>query len=452
MSPVASEASLFSRAARAFLSLFGIRDGEQKMREHAGNWLEIAEKVYHYRRDVLPDALVGELKSHIGSLRVVLKERDNAAKLKVEIEALEEVLRRTGGAIYPKTALVENVEFFLVAAIVILGIRTYFVQPFKIPTNSMWPTYYGMTSEVYHSPKDEPSTLVSAGRLLAFGAWRHRLDAPADGEVLIPLNGPASRGYVYSRFVRGRTWLVIPTTLREYTVLVGDNPVTLKLPPDFDFDWTISSAFFPVEGNYAARKFLSIIEAKIKGRQTEMRVINGEPVQCLRTGKFVRKGERVLAFDEMTGDQLFVDRVSYHFVRPQTGQGFVFRTGNIPSRYLQDANTGKPIDQYYIKRLVGLPGDELEISGSELRRNGAPITGSRAFEMNARQAGGYSGYEATGYLSNKVQVKPKTYFAMGDNSPNSQDSRYWGFVPGKDVAGRPLFIYYPFTKRWGPAR
>ena len=49
-------------------------------------------------------------------------------------------MRRTGGAIYPKTALIENVEFFLVAAIVILGIRTYFVQPFKIPTNSMWPT------------------------------------------------------------------------------------------------------------------------------------------------------------------------------------------------------------------------------------------------------------------------------------------------------------------------
>ena len=65
------------------------------------------------------------------------------------------VLRRTGGAIYPKTALIENVEFFLVAAIVILGIRTYFVQPFKIPTNSMWPTYNGMTPQVYKTADDE---------------------------------------------------------------------------------------------------------------------------------------------------------------------------------------------------------------------------------------------------------------------------------------------------------
>ena len=44
------------------------------------------------------------------------------------------------------------------------------------------------------------------------------------------------------------------------------------------------------------------------------------------------------------------------------------------------------------------------------------------------------------------------FFAMGDNSGNSADGRYWGFVPAADVIGRPLFIYYPFTRRWGPAR
>jgi len=42
--------------------------------------------------------------------------------------------------------------------------------------------------------------------------------------------------------------------------------------------------------------------------------------------------------------------------------------------------------------------------------------------------------------------------AMGDNSYNSLDGRFWGYVPAKDAMGRPLFIYYPFSKRWGPAR
>ncbi|HEY1110002.1 MAG TPA: signal peptidase I, partial [Opitutaceae bacterium] len=125
-----------------FFGLFASQ--EKKMRDNASNWLELADKVYHYRRDVLTDAQNAELQGRAAELKGQLKERAGAEKLKLGIERLEEVLRRTGGAIYPKSALVENVEFFLVAALVILGIRTYFVQPFKIPTNSMWPTYNGM--------------------------------------------------------------------------------------------------------------------------------------------------------------------------------------------------------------------------------------------------------------------------------------------------------------------
>src|SRR3954471_20849526 len=179
---------------------------EKKMRDNAGNWLELAEKVYHYRRDVLTPAQVAELQSRMVELRTQVKERAGAEKLKLGIERLEEVLRRTGGAIYPKTALVENVEFFLVAAIVILGIRTYFVQPFKIPTNSMWPTYNGMTPEVFQTPADEPGKATQLTRFLAFGARPRRIDAPADGEVIIPLRADQIRYGVDGRDVPGRTW------------------------------------------------------------------------------------------------------------------------------------------------------------------------------------------------------------------------------------------------------
>ena len=89
-----------------------------------------------------------------------------------------------------------------------------------------------------------------------------------------------------------------------------------------------------------------------------------------------------------------------------------------------------------------------------------PITGADAFEFNAKRQGKYRGYfnadprMGAKYLQagEKLTVPPDGFFAMGDNSGNSQDGRYWGFVPLKDAIGRPLFIYYPFTKRWGPAR
>jgi signal peptidase I len=177
-------------------------------------------------------------------------------------------------------------------------------------------------------------------------------------------------------------------------------------------------------------------------------------MRFLRAGKTVKKGERVLAFDVMTGDQLFVDRMTYHFMAPKVGQGFVFRTGKIDSKYMKDRSTGQQIDQYYIKRLVGTPGDTLEIKDFTLFRNGEPITGSTAFDKNSRRSDKYVGYRNELSLSaGKTMTVPSDhYLALGDNSANSQDGRYWGYVPASEVIGRPILIYYPFSMHWGPAR
>jgi signal peptidase I len=441
---------MLNRAGKAFLSLFGIRSEEQKMREHAANWLEVAEKVYHYRRDLLSGVLVEELQSHIGSLRVVLKERDNAAKLKLEIESLEEVLRRTGGAIYPKSALVENVEFFLVAAIVILGIRTYFVQPFKIPTNSMWPTYYGMTGENYPPGTEAPGFAARVFRFVAFGATRKEAIAPISGEVSAVVTENGAMAAIQRP---GKKWLVFPTTVNEYTFYVGDRPATVRVPADFrgEFDRMVAETYFGTKAAFDAEWIRLARSGGLSARGTDRL----DRVVRMPLGKTVKAGEPVLRFDLLTGDQLFVDRISYHFVRPKVGQGFVFRTGNIPgiAQFFGD--------QYYIKRLVGVPGDTLQIREPVLSRNGQPITGSDAFAKNASREGQYRGYfngdpaGRANYLlsaSEKLTVPPDHYFALGDNSGESSDGRYWGFVPAKDVAGRPLFIYYPFTRRWGPAR
>ena len=418
------------------------------MRENAGNWLQLADKILQYRRDQLTGAQVQELRQKTADLQLKLRQRADAGKLKLGIESLEGLLQQVGGTFYPKSAMVENVEFFLMAAIIVLGIRTYFIQPFKIPTNSMWPSYYGMTPQVFKQRAAEPGALAMGARLLAFGARPHRLDAPADGEILVPTGGAESRGAVHSHIVSGQSWLVIPTKVREYTLLVGDEPVTVQVPLDFDCDWLVSEAFFSKGEGYSPDDFHAELRRRVSAGEFEVRVVDGETIRCIRTGRRVRAGDRVLSFDVLTGDQLFVDRFSYHFVRPPVGSGFVFRTGDIPGI----AETYG--DQYYVKRLVGEPGNTLEIKNYRLYRNGRPITGAAAFEKNAHRQGDYVGYRNIGDLSvgKTMTVPPRSFLALGDNSANSADGRYWGFVPEKDVIGRPLFIYYPFSLRWGPTK
>ncbi|HEX2101666.1 MAG TPA: signal peptidase I, partial [Candidatus Synoicihabitans sp.] len=321
-----------------------------------------------------------------------------------------------------------------VAAIVILAVRAYFVQPFKIPTNSMWPSYHGMTGEVFETPEAEPGPIGRVFRFATQLAIARRIDAPADGEVMIPVNVLSEdSASVPWRVVRGRKWFVIPTQLREYQLRVGDSMVAFRVPGDFDLDRVLLAAYFGGAEQYPVR-----YDGARHGA-------------WLPTGKRVKRGERVLSFDILTGDQLFVDRISYHFVKPRVGQGFVFRTLHLPELH---RHISGPEDQYYIKRLVGLPGDTLEIREPVLYRNGAPITGAAAFGKNAQQAERYPGYRNVGLMEagEKLTVPPDEYLALGDNSASSLDGRYWGTVPAKDVVGRPLFIYYPFTKRWGPAR
>jgi signal peptidase I len=422
--------------------MFGFfKSQEKKMRENAGNWLELADKVYHFRRDVLTAGQVGELQSRTAELRTLVKERAGAEKLKLGIERLEDVLRRTGGAIYPKTALVENIEFFLVAAIVILGIRTYFLQPFKIPTNSMWPTFNGMTPQVWKKPEEAPGPAMRVVRFALLGARRKELVAPEAGPVMMPVS-PGS-GRLHYDLKPARSWLIFPSVNREYTFFVNETPVKIQVPEDFDFDWAFEAAtgLGPEERARLAQRLPGVFSGGLGAVRLAQRAEQGKPF---------------LSFDIITGDNLFVDRMSYHFFRPKVGQGFVFRTDNIKSSFMVDPRTGRQLEQYYIKRLVGGPGDTLEIREPVLYRNGRPITGSAAFAANATREGDYRGYVNApfGYLGagERLPVPPNRYFALGDNSPNSQDGRYWGFVPSKDVVGRPLFVYYPFTKHWGPAR
>lgn len=447
-----------------------LRSEDTKMRRTAVTWLEMAERVHDYRRDELSEAQGLKLLTATGELKTRVKEKAAAGVVKGAIEKLETAMREAGGRIYPTGSLVENVEFFLVAAIVILGLRAYFLQPFKIPTNSMWPTYYGMTSEVF-KPGEEPGLLRKAGRLAALGAINYTMKAPADGEVLIPVFRDYSPAYTEKA---GRSMLIFPTTFREYTFLVGGQETKVKVPADFDFDRVLAEVFKgSADSLYSTLKKAADQTPALESSM--LRVRGGSEAVDARVywvpiGKTVRQGESILSFDILTGDLLFVERLSYNFFPPKVGSGFVFKTENINSPEMQSAS-GAQISQYYVKRLVGVPGDTLEIRrpaaeiadgtrpklgprDGQLYRNGQPIDGAAAFGKNANKEGLYPGYTADGRLGfgQVLNVPGNSYFAMGDNSPRSKDGRSWGFVPEKDVVGRPLFIYYPLTSRWGLAK
>jgi len=439
-------------------SLFASK--KQKMRRSAKQWLELAAKVYHYRRDHLSEDELLDLEAHRVALYRLLRDRSTEPmKLKLAVDSLEGVLRQIGGTHYPKNALVENIEFFLVAAIVILGFRAYFVQPFKIPTNSMWPSYYGMTIDNFTEAESAPSGAGRFWRLLTLGAQRREILAPRAGQLsadfFISANGNDLE-LAYT-FKKGRSWLVLPAIVREYTFYVDGSPVRIQVPQDLQgVDKAMRDTLFGGDSGFAEHiQALQRNRTRIERHLLEVYPGVSRAAEVLRVplGRRVAQGEPVLRFDILTGDQLLVDRMSYHFLRPQVGQGFVFRTRQIDSPVMKDRN-GQQIDQYYIKRLTGLPGDTLEIKDFTLYRNGEPITGAAAFAKNAHRSGNYVGYRNAQALSvgKTMTVPPGAYMALGDNSANSQDSRYWGYVPAAEVVGRPIVIYYPFTHRTGLAR
>ncbi|MBU1090486.1 MAG: signal peptidase I [Candidatus Omnitrophica bacterium] len=91
----------------------------------------------------------------------------------------------------------------------------------------------------------------------------------------------------------------------------------------------------------------------------------------------------------------------------------------------------------FIKRLIGLPGETVEIKNGSIFINGQPSLES-IFGTNF-----YYNYGGFGREGNKVTVPDDSYFVLGDNSASSKDSRYWGFVPRGDILGKALVIYWP---------
>lgn len=127
-----------------------------------------------------------------------------------------------------------------------------------------------------------------------------------------------------------------------------------------------------------------------------------------------------------SGQFLVVDRLSYRFGEPKRNDVVIFKYPNDPS-------------VYYIKRIIGLPGETLK------------ITGGKVTVVNSENPDGFlldESYVAPNHVSRDtetVELGPNQYFVMGDNRAQSSDSRVWGPLEDKFIVGKPILRLLPVT-------
>ncbi len=140
----------------------------------------------------------------------------------------------------------------------------------------------------------------------------------------------------------------------------------------------------------------------------------------------------------MEGDRIMVNKFIY-------GAKLPFTSLNLPA--LRDPKRGDVVVFIYpedprrdfIKRLVAGPGETVEIKNGLIYVNDKPVENT-AFSRYYYNRGDY------GIAGRKIVVPKDSYFVLGDNSASSQDSRYWGFVPRKNLLGGAFLIYWPLNR------
>ena len=103
----------------------------------------------------------------------------------------------------------------------------------------------------------------------------------------------------------------------------------------------------------------------------------------------------------------------------------------------------------FIKRVIGLPGDPLELHRKKVYVNGTPIDEPYVQFLEPPSTSGAPRTDDVREEYGPINVPAHQYFMMGDNRDNSQDSRYWGFLPRANVKGKALVIYWSYAAETG---
>jgi signal peptidase I len=165
----------------------------------------------------------------------------------------------------------------------------------------------------------------------------------------------------------------------------------------------------------------------------------------LSVKEFYSKGDVICSSEVVAGDHILVNKMKYNFMRPERGDISVFDTV-----HLEGVREGS----FYIKRMVGLSGEKIQIQKGRIVADGKIIADPPIFEKIATDPA-YSGHSNVARLASEsdfIQLTEHQYLMCGDNTNNSRDSRFFGGVPREDFQGPAFFVYWPFRSHWGIVR
>lgn len=152
----------------------------------------------------------------------------------------------------------------------------------------------------------------------------------------------------------------------------------------------------------------------------------------------------------LEGDRVFVERYSRFYRQPKRGDILIFYPPMVNLKTRPDKVFARITgflckDMAFIKRVIGMPGDKIEIKKNA---DGSSVVLVNDKELNEKYI--QSKYEYNDCTPNMYcgpfVVPDGSYFMMGDNRGNSQDSRYWGFLPQERIIGRAVFLMWPFNR------
>lgn len=399
-----------------------------------------AKKFLNYKRDLLAEQQIEEIESRRTDLRSATKagDRDKTSEASKQLQATcENALPRQQSQGWFE----ENLEVLFVAIVIALGLRAYVVQPFRIPTGSMQPTLNGIVATSVESADDFPGFAVRQAERLTHG--RNYVDLVLKEDKRLRRENP-----------------ILETTFLHFftrTYIYFDDGTKETFPGPKAALMSRNGMAFCDKVGYPDRDMSDEekLNYKTKAQTTHPSKLSFEGPKTNRmayTNPVLPAGTVIARGYIDSGDLILVDKISYHFRRPTRGEVFVFDTRDI-ARIQAQANPGS----HYIKRLAGTPGDELQIRGNDLYINGEKAT-EPGFRKVMSRENEYHGYDPSHRLANRQVFKARKsnipgmneYIALGDNSYNSSDSRFWGTVKEFNVIGPAAFTLWPFSNgHWG---